>query len=92
MRKYILLSPFAAYLIALVFVGMKMNSDIDEKGGIPIDSEGGFEGYHFLGPLIWITFMACLLTVPIVSKKSLALGYAAILFPFVSIFLITLMP
>lgn len=87
MRKYLLSLPFA--LLAAIFAFMYFNMGeylgAGASGGKPLDPD---DGESVIGTLFWGSFIACQLTIPIISKRNMLLGYLALSIPYV-LFLLT---
>jgi hypothetical protein len=80
MRKYLLSLPFAALAATFAFMYFNMS----ESEGVPLNSENE----SIVGTLFWGSFIACQLTIPIISKRSMILGYLALSIPY-CLFLLT---
>lgn len=80
MRKYLLSLPFAVLGATFAFMYFNMS----ESEGVPLNSDDE----SIIGTLFWGSFIACQRTIPIISKRSMLLGYLALSIPYL-LFLLT---
>ena len=80
MRKYLLSLPFAVLGATFAFMYFNMS----ESDGVPLNSDDE----SIIGTLFWCSFIACQRTIPIISKRSMLLGYLALSIPYL-LFLLT---
>ena len=81
MRKYLLSFPFA--FLTAIFAYIYFN--VSEGGVISLDSD---DEESLISLLFWGSFIACQLTVPIISKRSIVIGYVALSIPYVLFLLV----
>ncbi len=85
MRKYLLSLPFAVLAATFAFMYFNMSEHMSTSGGIPLSTD---DEESIIGTLFWGSFIACQLTIPIISKRSMLLGYLALSIPYL-LFLLT---
>ena len=80
MKNKILWLPFVALIVSIGLAGVSMVKEMDSVGGVPIEPKG-FP--VFLSILFCVSFVACQLAVPIISRINLKWGYVAISAPYI---------